>query len=456
MSHREYPRVAIVSANPLRDDTANGMLMRSLFSGWPRERLSQVYFQVVVPHLPNSEDCHEYRVIGTTGSGRAVRSLDADGSPATKVRESAGRSVGDRGRHRLGRALRGRRRLFPWLRAAYEIWTARPAMSRALERQLAELRPDVVYALLGGYSLTKLTAVACERLGIPLFIHVTDNFITSLYRGRPLSARLQAASEAAFRRVVRVADRLASVSPISAEEYGRRYGGSWSWFTMLIDREEYDPSPRRPDGMIRLVYAGNLALGRWQSLRAVAVGLKKLRDELEIESRLVVYCSVDELREYGGALAVPPITDLRGWVAPHELPGLLHEADVLVHVESFEPSFASYTNLSFSTKLSLYMMAGRSILAFGPSELGSVRVVRDAGAAVAVTENSAEALRDGLSRLLTDADARSLMGQRGREWAIRNVDRREGAERFRREIVAMLGRRETRRVGVPAAEPTGS
>lgn len=326
-------------------------------------------------------------------------------------------------------------------------------MRRALERQLEELRPDVVYALLGTYSLTKITTAACERLGIPLFMHVVDDFVTSLYEGRPFSARLQAASREWFQRAVRQADGLAAISPIMAAAMGLRYGGSWSWFTTLIDRQDYDPSPRPPDGTVRLVYAGNMALGRWESLRAVAVALKRLRDERGLDSSLVICSSTEELKEHGEALNVPPITELRGWVPPHRLPGLFHDADGLVHVESFRPSFVSYTKLSFSTKLSHYMMAGRCILAFGPSELGSVQLVQDAGAAVAVTRNSSAALHAGLSRLLTDAASRNLMARRGREWAIRNVDRRLGAERFRREIVEMLGRSRGPGVGVPADQP---
>ena len=48
MTGAKYPRVAVVSCNPIRGDQCNGIMMKSLFAGWPRQRLSQVYFPTLV------------------------------------------------------------------------------------------------------------------------------------------------------------------------------------------------------------------------------------------------------------------------------------------------------------------------------------------------------------------------------------------------------------------------
>jgi glycosyltransferase involved in cell wall biosynthesis len=225
-----------------------------------------------------------------------------------------------------------------------------------------------------------------------------------------------------------------------ADEYSRRYGRTWSWFTTLIAAEAYDPAPRTADGTIRLVYAGSLELARWESLRTIALALKQLRDKQGIQTRLIIYAAPDQLNEHRAALDVPPVTDLRGWVAPEHLPQVFHDADVLVHAESFQPALTDYTKLSFSTKLSQYMMAGRCILAFGPENLGSIRVARDAGAAVAFSENSPAALARGLYPLLTRPEMRQQLARSGRLWAEQNVDHQAAKERFRQELVAALQR----------------
>lgn len=435
MTDKQYPNVTIVSSNPLRDDMCNGILMRSLFSSWPRERLAQVYFRVVVPHLPNGNDCHDYRMIGLTGSVRQVASslsaasIQPTGSSClTKVNS----------RQRLIRKLKQRGSLFPWLQSAQELWAAQPWIGRSLERQLRELRPDIVYALMGNYSLTKITTIACQKLGIPLFVHVTDDFVTALYQGRPLASKLQAGSQRWLDRAVDTADGLAAISPVMAREYGRRFQKEWGWFTTLIDADAYEPSPRKQDGTIHLVYAGSLGLGRWESLRALATALKGLRDQQGAKPRLTIYSSAEQLNEHRRALDIPGVTDLRGWLPPSELPRVFHEADVLVHAESFQPSHADFTRLSFSTKLSQYMMAGRCILAIGPENLGSIRVLLEANAAVAIGQPDSDSIQAGLQGILADSDTRQRLARNGREWARKNVDLQSGQENFRQEIVKAL------------------
>lgn len=444
-----YPKVTIVSANPLRDDRCSGILMRSLFATWPQDRLSQVYFRVAVPHLPNVEDCGEYRVIGMTGAARRVFPVAPDQFPCGGDSTASAPPGGLR--QRFVREAKRRVSVLRSLRSAREIWAAQPWCRRALQRQLEALQPDIVYAIFGNYWLTKTASTACRQLGIPLFVHVVDDFVSALYQDVPLASKLQAASDRWFRRAVGSADALAAISPVMADEYARRYGRPWSWFTTLINADAYDPAPRSADGTIRLVYAGSLDLARWESLRTIALALRELRDKEGIQSQLVVYAAPAQLGEHRHALDVPPVTDLRGWVAPDQLPEVFHDTDVLVHVESFQPALTGYTKLSFSTKLSQYMMAGRCILAFGPADLGSIRVVRDAGAALVIGENNFDAVVAGLRQLLTDANIRQRIAQQGREWALQNVECRKGQAVFHQQLIAALQRRQDPKRYSPAA-----
>src|SRR5258705_238932 len=53
----EYPRVLIVSHNPLHEYYNNGMVCAKLFKGWPVQSLAQLYF---VPRQPGSNVCTNY------------------------------------------------------------------------------------------------------------------------------------------------------------------------------------------------------------------------------------------------------------------------------------------------------------------------------------------------------------------------------------------------------------
>jgi glycosyltransferase involved in cell wall biosynthesis len=433
MQTTQFPRVAIVSSNPVRGDQSNGILMRSLFEGWPRDRLTQIYFPVAVTNMPDPIVCGEYRLLHL--SGRVQRLGGTLASPTTSPARESSPMV-----RNMVRAVTRHRQVSRWLRPCVEAWSSVSRLGATFERELRKLRPDGVYALLGNFYLTRIVVRACERLRIPLFVHVTDDFVTSLYQDVPFGAAFQAASDKWFRRAVAYSSGRAAISSVMADEFASRYGKPWNWFTTVIDADAYEPAPRAPDGPVRLVFAGNLGLERWRTLREIALALQALRAESGLDSRLEIYAANDQLRAFREALDVPPITELRGWAAPGDLPRTFREADVLVHVESFDPKMTAYTRLSFSTKLSQYMMAGRPILAVGPQQLGSLQMVRATGAGLAIHESDSSAMKLQLERFLPDGEAQLACGRRGRNWAVEWVDRSSAQVRFRNLLTQSFAR----------------
>ncbi len=428
-----YPHVAIVSSNPLRSDMANGIFMQSLFSGWPKDRLAQIYFKVAMPNMPDSDVCDDYRMITMSGLTHRChpRKNEREANP-TSSDTNHGKLNGKR---LVMQHLRHRSRLFPWLKAGQEAWSAHGWLQRSLERQLKKVRPEIVYGLLGNYCLTKITYSACQKLGLPLFVHVTDDFVTSKYHGVPFSATFHQAAKRWLGRAVGYSSGCAAICPAMAEEYQQRYGGHWTWFTTVLDANRYDPNPRVPDGVVRLVYAGNLGLRRWHSLRKLALALRELATRQGIEVRLAIYAPPEEIEIHRKALDLRPTVELRGWAHPAKLPRLFHDSDILVHAESFDPQQALLTKWSFSTKLSQYMMAGRCILALGPPELASIRLVRDEQVGISLTDFDANKLTRELEPLIQSNAMRRTCGENGRRWALTWCEHEKQHDRFRQELV---------------------
>lgn len=420
-------------------DQCNGILMKSLFQGWPRERLSQIYFPTVETWQPDHSLCADYRSISSWGRVRLLKRSSSQERitpkpPPTRLEEFSG-SI-----RRKVTSLVRQPQWMNWLRPCAELWNATFPLSRLLECQLRELQPDCVYALLGNYHLTKNTYLACSRLNLPLYTHVTDDFVTAQYQDVPFSGKLQSLSDKWFRRAVDYSQGLAAISPLMAQEYSSRYGKEWSWFTTGIDPDVYDPLPRRPDGILRLVYSGNLGLERWRTLRTLALALQSLNSD-ELPIRLAIYGPENQLREHGTALNISPVVELRGWAQPDKLPQIFHDSDILVHVESCDTKKGDYTRLSFSTKLSQYMMANRGILMVGSAEAGSLRMVSRVGAGFTTNEVDPLALAKAIASLLRDRARQESYGTQGRNWALQWCDQSTAHERFRREIQAVVDSR---------------
>ena len=94
-----------------------------------------------------------------------------------------------------------------------------------------------------------------------------------------------------------------------------------------------------------------------------------------------------------------------------------------------------------------YMMAGRCILALGPTELGSARLIREIGAGVVVGATSPPEIKAALEPVLLDPETRTHCARRGREWAKRWVDLEPSRLRFRNWLSAAAT------VAAAAAEP---
>ncbi len=418
----KYPKVTILSCTPLCGDRSNGMLMSSLFRGWPKDRLSQIYFRQLVKHRPHFDVCDDFSAIELCGRVRRSHELRIPPTESVdQIQES---------RQQLVRRAMQSPRLFRSLKLLQESWQAFSWLGDSLYRDLRRRRPDIVYGLLGNFGLTRLITAVCRRLEIPYFVHVTDDFSRGLYLSAPLSL-LRHSVNSALRRAIQGASGCAAISPAMADEFAQRYKSEWSWFTTLVSAENYNPTPRMDDRKLHCVFTGNLGLGRYATLAKLSKGLRLLQQQTGIDATLTIYSTPDQLAVYGKYLDYPGTTILGGWATPEQLPRIYHDADVLVHVESFEPETVELVKFSFSTKLSQYMMSGRCVLTLGPQNVSSVSMPQQLGAGVSVYSDEPEAILAVLKGEVLAADYRRKCGEAGRAWASEWVEQNRGHARFR-------------------------
>jgi|GEM_PF-4289892 len=424
MNAANYPRTVVISATPIATDIANGHLLKSLFCGWPKERLAQIYFLVAKTSIPDPTFCDDYRRVSLTGRVDRVKSLQDDLDVLQPgIIAATASSI---------------KRHIPWshkLRPLVEAVRFAQPLTRVLVRELVDMRPDRVYALLGNCWMSRIVPKACVEAGIPFYAHITDDFVTSLYYKNLFGSTISQFSERVFRRAVDNSGGRAAISPLMADEYQCRYGGEWDWFTTVIDPDAYTPNPRSPDRELRFVYAGGLGIGRWRTLRDVAKALARIGDRLGMRPRLDLYTPPSDSSQYHKVFKATGVVQMRGWINSNQLPGVFHNADVLLHVESFDDTMATYTRHSFSTKLSQYMMAARCILAVGPEQSGSSCMVHRAKAGVLAGSQNPESLEKAIQPVFVDASLRQACAENGRKYAKRWFTASSNRERFRRALV---------------------
>jgi glycosyltransferase involved in cell wall biosynthesis len=419
-----YPRVLVTAHNAFNRSHSNSLTLSSLFDGWPAERLAQVYVPFLTPVPPAFDVCRRFWALTPLGL-REVREAEADALPAPRPPSAPRRSL-----MRLADRPVARKVAYPireWM------YSRRSLLKGAPMEEIRRFAPEVVFSMLGSLSMLRLSLRLADDLGAVLVPYVTDDWISTEYRGAFGERRLRGEMERAFARVLEEAPVRLVISPSMAEEYARRYGGEFLPFNRCIDAAAFPETPpvRRGEGEpVELLYAGQVGAGRWEYLRKIGEALADLAAE-GVHGRLTIYTVPAHAELHREALTLEPVMRLAGHVESHRLPAVYQGADVLVMAESFDPQWAAYTALSLSTKVSEYLMAGRAVLGVGPELQGSMRHLAESGGGVVVGDPSPEALRAALRSLLADPERRLAMGRRGHAFALEHHECARQQERFR-------------------------
>jgi glycosyltransferase involved in cell wall biosynthesis len=281
---------------------------------------------------------------------------------------------------------------------------------------VAEFQPQVIYSLLGTTRIMGLVLRVSRACHTPIVPHFMDDWPRTYYRGR-LKSVPRWVMLARLRAVMRKSSFGMSICSAMAAEYERRYGNRFLPFMNCVTVPSECPAASRGavSGPLKFVYVGGLHLKRWQALQAVGRALLALREE-GCQAELVVHAPAGSMADFARELRAYPAVRLGPSLAQDQIPQTMRDADVLVHVESFEREVLEYTRLSLSTKVPQYMASGRAILAYGPRELASCRYIQDSQSGVVVGEQDPAALLKAVRLLAIDAERRALFGRRA--WGV--------------------------------------
>ncbi len=427
----EYPRVLVVNGEPFSEQSATGLTVTSLFKNWPKERLACIYISQMEPDRTVCDRywklsfadlrCVRY-VLGSvrakvTAKGNADRHGVASTASTTNQRRSAIRHFLTRLRLRLaGQSVRD-----------LDVYRISPRLMREIEA----FRPQVVYSLLACNPLLRLVTDLSDHFSIPIVPHFMDDWPTTKYRPSAFRFLLRRIMHRRLREVLERSPERMVIGDAMAEEYAQRYGGNFLPFMNAVEPEALQQPIVRPKQRetIRLIYIGGLHLNRWRSLYEIGMALKQLQgDGHKVEA--MVY-SQPSFRTEAKKLNIPPVMRFAGSLAPSEIPEVLCDADILLHVESFDRACRIYTRYSVSTKIPECMAAARPILAYGPEELASIHYVRDSGAGLAVGHRERNELAASLHKLIVSRELRNHLGTQGQRVASARHNAAFQREQFR-------------------------
>ena len=175
-----------------------------------------------------------------------------------------------------------------------------------------------------------------------------------------------------------------TITKTEADDTDKLFGTNSIVLTKGINYEGLKFEEKKVSNPIRMVYTGNLLIGRANSLVEISKALAKINRDKEIVV-LDIYSPTildDKTMKYLNSNGC----HFRGRVPKSEVDKIQKSADIVIFVESLEKEHRYDARLSFSTKLTDYFKNGKCIFAIGDKSIAPIIYLKENNCAVIANE----------------------------------------------------------------------
>ena len=260
------------------------------------------------------------------------------------------------------------------------VWRSRRWLDSQLKDYISRAYPDILFAFATNpYILWPLIQYLKKHSHCKVVLLVADDVYGSydrcaFYRRGYLKREL--------RKCIQTADKLYGISDEMSALYEKQFGKPvetlYKGCDLSVEPKQYLNQP------LRFVYAGNLLWGRDDTLALVADALEKLNQDgpkavLEIYTGATITESLRKKLKGGSSR-------IMGSRPYEEIKQIMREADVVLHVESFEEREMETVHYSFSTKIIDCLQSGSQVLGIGPDGIASISYLKKVDGAVVIDD----------------------------------------------------------------------
>lgn len=436
----QLPQVMAISLSTWRIDS-NIHTQTDLFKFWCPDRVAQIYTK---SDLPDTPVCNRFFQISENSIIKSVLNR----KPVGKRVENG--SIAD---ETVVKAVNQEKKLYAvghkrksWiLTLAREIvWSLGRWKTRALNSFIEEVNPEVYFVpIYPVVYMCKIQRYILEKYPRPYVCYLADDNYSYISCGKNIWAYIH---RWWLRRYVKElaskCTEMFTITKTQAEDTDRLFGTHSVVLTKGVDYTNLKYKSVQPEVPIKMVYTGNLLIGREASLVAIAKALSNInRDGLKIV--LDIY-SPTELDKKTMELLNSNGCHHHGNVPHDEIPKIQNQADIVVFVESLEKKHRYAARLSFSTKLTDYFKSGKCIFAIGDRTIAPIIYLKENNAAIISNEYCE--IEENLRRLIDNPQLLNIYGKNAFECGKRNHSEHVIRERFVNTILKACGEKEDKEI----------
>lgn len=388
------PRILVMSV-PSWNSRVGANTWATLLKQYDSKNIASIYIR---DEVSDSKVCSRYFCIS---ENRIIKSLlNRKIKTGYEVCQVDDESVSDLEAHNELYKKMGRKRSYLMLLAREIIWKFGRWNTPELRRFIDEFKPDIVLHSMDGYiHLNRITQYVIKQTGAKAAGYIwDDNFSYKVEKGigfkiyrffQRLSLKKLARSTQAF---------------FAITEKTKREADSFFGIDCTVLTKPLNSEPQVNYGEItkplKMLYTGSLYIGRDRSLERVSAALENLNsngDEifLDVYTQTELPVEAKQKIENRWCILHPPIPQ-------KEVIEKQKQADILLFLEDIDGKYAKAARLSFSTKITDYLSAGKCIFAVGNRDTAPMEYLAKNNAAL--TASSFEEIITALNVLTSNSE----------------------------------------------------
>lgn len=409
------PRILIVNAQSMYDRNATAITLRSIFSTYNSDKVMEVYY----PQVEQSEKEHDIGIYSiklqekTFPINYFIRRMI---SRKFIQRYNAHLPIADIRSKTSQNSIRAKLKLL-----VLGLINCSPLIG--IDKEIADtvdsFSPDVIYTLGGDIIPLTMALYFSKRYGsCPILIHYMDNWLETKYAGCGINRLFRHVLLKKLSRVQQCGNAALVISPMMAQHYDNLFTKIRHFPLMnCIDLSDYTNKQKHIRNQQTFVYAGGLHLNRHKQLIMIEKAIRIANETGENAStgKILIYTSEKDREQFEKCFD-QRITCFLPYVPHNQIQIVYETADVLVHVEDFDPGLISFTKYSISTKISEYMHSGRPILCYAPKNIAVYKYIESISSGICASSDFE--LQNAIMICLNDESRLAEMGANGRKAAL--------------------------------------
>lgn len=418
-------KILVISRTPWRLDNSFGNTYSSIFSKMEDVEIAHIYLADGLPEKENVvKDYYqvaESKIIRTffkprTRNNRVGNRVFPNNSKKTELDKT------------VKVAQKKRWPIFYLIRDF--IWRYGNVNYEGMEEFAHNFNPDLIFAPLYYANYVSRVILKMQKsLNVPIVLECSlDVYSLRQVSFNPIYWINRFSIRRNIRKVIKKTSLLYTISDMMKEDYHRMLRVPCKVLYKFPDLSRnkgiYLANDKK---QARFIFTGNIGDGRWLSLSALAKILKKHQ-----YGHLDIFTATPITKEINDALNISGVSSIHDPISQQEVIQLQAQADILVHVESFNLKNKLLVRYSISTKIMDYLCAGRTILAIGPKDIASMEYLRKNE--VALCANSVEDIDSLISNLKDNPEIINSMSNKGIDFLRKNTDAKLLQKEFMKDL----------------------